>query len=105
MSLVKSNHRLLLGFYMSAFCESRDMDDFMQEFVSYGQHNPYMPGVEAVQQELARINVGGLKSEWNYNVMYRWSDYSDACPGKTVENFLPLSHSVFLGPHGLHPRI
>ena len=33
MSLVRSNHRLLLGFYMSAFCESRDMDEFMTEFV------------------------------------------------------------------------
>ena len=90
MSLVKSNHRLLLGFYMSAFCESRDMDDFMQEFVSYGQHNPYMPGVEAVQQELARINVGGLKSEWNYNVMYRWGDHSEALPRRWSElgNFM-----------------
>ena len=79
MALIRKNHTSLFGLYWSTFCQSRDMDEFIREFVRYGHENPHMPGVGSTLKELSKAKVLHLKSAWNYKVMYSspWAPCAD----------------------------
>ena len=68
LDLVKRNFTKVFGFYWSVFCESQDMEEYMREFIRYGEENPDVPGAAPVLEILRDLR--GRKTSWNYDLIY-----------------------------------
>ena len=93
--LVRHNYAALFGFYWAVFCEACDMEEFMTEFITYGQKHPNEPGVESLLQEMNKLNLDDKKSAWTYDMIY----FSPWAPCADIEQrHLKLSRRICSWP-------